>query len=58
MASIVDSAAERVHGTSARSRWSLKGMTRRPEFGAVVGTALVYLFFAITTQGAGFVSID
>ena len=58
MASVVDSAAEGVHDTSGRGRWSLKGMARRPEFGAVVATALVYLFFAITTQGAGFVSID
>ena len=33
-------------------------MARRPEFGAVVATVLVYLFFAITTQGGGFVSID
>jgi hypothetical protein len=58
MASVVDSAAEGVHSTPGRARWSLKGMARRPEFGAVVATALVYLFFAITTQGAGFVSID
>ena len=58
MASVVDSAAEGVHDASGRGRWSLKGMARRPEFGAVVATALVYLFFAITTQGAGFVSID
>ena len=58
MASVVDSTAEGVHDTSRRGRWSLKGMARRPEFGAVVATALVYLFFAITTQGAGFVSID
>ena len=58
MASVVDSAAERVHDTSGRGRWSLKGMARRPEFGAVVATALVYLFFAITMQGAGFVSLD
>jgi hypothetical protein len=58
MASVVDSAAEGVHDPSGRGRWSLKGMARRPEFGAVVATVLVYLFFAITTQGAGFVSID
>ena len=58
MASVVDSAAQGVHDTSARGRWSLKGMARRPEFGAVVATVLVYLFFAVTTQGAGFVSID
>ena len=54
MASVVDSTAERVGDTSKRNRWSLGGITRRPEFGAVVATALVYLFFAITTHGAGF----
>jgi ABC-type branched-subunit amino acid transport system ATPase component len=51
MASVMDSAAEAVHDTSGRGRWSSKGMARRPEFAAVVATALVYLFFAITTQG-------
>jgi hypothetical protein len=58
MASVVDSTAERVDDASKRNRWSLSGIARRPEFGAVVATLLVYLFFAITTQGAGFVSID
>jgi simple sugar transport system permease protein len=58
MASVVDSSPDGVHATPARSRWSWKGMARRPEFGAVVATLLVYLFFAVTTQGAGFVSID
>src|SRR6201992_3889731 len=58
MTSAVDSPTEGVHDTPGRTRWSLKGMARRPEFGAVVATVLVYLFFAITTQGAGFVSID
>ena len=58
MASVVNSTAEGVHDTSGRGRWSLRRMATRPEFGAVVATVLVYLFFAITTHGAGFVSID
>jgi hypothetical protein len=58
MTSALDSATEGVHDTPRRGWWSSSGMARRPEFGAVVATVLVYLFFAITTQGAGFVSID
>lgn len=41
-----------------RKHWSWKRIVRRPEFGAFVATVLVYAFFAITTAGAGFVSID
>ncbi len=37
---------------------SLKRMARRPEFGAFVATVLIYGFFAIATNGAGFVSVD
>jgi simple sugar transport system permease protein len=33
-------------------------MARRPEFGAFVATVLVYAFFAVSTRGAGFVSVD
>jgi simple sugar transport system permease protein len=39
-------------------RSALRGLVRRPEFGAVAATLLVYLFFAIATRGNGFVSID
>ncbi len=31
---------------------------RRAEFGALVATVVVYLFFAIATDGAGFVSFE
>jgi simple sugar transport system permease protein len=40
------------------SRWSLRGVVRRPEFGAFTATVLVYLFFAFSTRGAGFVTLD
>jgi ribose/xylose/arabinose/galactoside ABC-type transport system permease subunit len=33
-------------------------MARRPEFGAFVAALLVYAFFAVSTHGAGFVTID
>lgn len=59
MTSLVDSTAkEGDREPSARSRWSLRRLARRPEFGAFVATVLVYLFFAIATHGAGFVSLD
>ena len=38
--------------------WSLKSIVRRPEFGAFAATVLVYIFFAISTRGAGFVTVD
>lgn len=37
---------------------TFRGLVRRPEFGAVAATVLVYLFFAIATHGNGFVSVD
>lgn len=39
-------------------RFSPGRIARRPEFGAFMATVLVYAFFAVTTQGAGFVTID
>src|SRR5258708_5616527 len=39
-------------------RGFLRRVSRRPEFGAFVATLLVYLFFVLTTQGAGFVTVD
>jgi hypothetical protein len=54
MASVVDSTAERVDDASKRNRWSLSGIARRPEFGAVVATPLVYLFFRHNDAGRGF----
>ena len=41
-----------------RNPWSLRSMVRRPEFGAFVATVLVYAFFAFSTRGAGFVTVD
>lgn len=41
-----------------RGRWSLKQWARRPEFGAFVATVLVYIFFAVSTHGAGFITVD
>lgn len=58
MTSIAEPTAEGERPASRRSRWSLKQMARRPEFGAFVATVLVYAFFAVSTQGAGFVSVD
>ena len=42
----------------SRNPWSLKSIVRRPEFGAFAATVLVYIFFAVSTRGAGFVSLD
>lgn len=39
-------------------RGFLRRVSRRPEFGAFVATLLVYVFFVITTRGAGFVTVD
>jgi simple sugar transport system permease protein len=39
-------------------RSTLGALLRRLEFGAVAATIIVYIFFAIVTQGDGFVSID
>lgn len=36
----------------------MKSLVRRPEFGAFAAFAVTYLFFAIVTAGAGFVSIN
>src|ERR1700753_105931 len=58
MTSAVDSPTEGVHDTPRRSRWSLKGLARRTGLGSVLAAVLVFFFFAITTRGAGFVSID
>jgi len=58
MTSIAEPTAEGERPASWRSRWSLKQMARRPEFGAFVATVVVYAFFAVSTRGAGFVSVD
>ncbi len=58
MTSIAEPTAEGDRPVTPRSRWSLREMARRPEFGAFVATVLVYAFFAVSTQGAGFVSVD
>lgn len=42
----------------ARWRGALTRMYRRPEFGAFIATLLVYAFFAVTTRGTGFLSLD
>lgn len=50
-----------IHGvgqTDMPRRSSLGAVLKRPEFGAVMATVLVYLFFAIATGGNGFVSVD
>jgi simple sugar transport system permease protein len=39
-------------------RPTFKAFLRRPEFGALAAFILTYVFFAIVTQGAGFVSIN
>ncbi|MCX5094022.1 ABC transporter permease [Streptomyces sp. NPDC059837] len=31
---------------------------RRPEFGALIGAVVVYVFFLVTTSGSGFTSVD
>lgn len=36
---------------------SLRGLVRRPEFGAFLGTVVVYVFFAVATGDNGFVSL-
>ncbi|UWS04310.1 ABC transporter permease [Phaeobacter inhibens] len=36
----------------------MSNLVRRPEFGAFVAFVLIYIFFAIATQGAGFVSLS
>ena len=36
----------------------MMNLIRRPEFGALAAFLLTYIFFAIATQGAGFVSIN
>ena len=53
----MSTASEPLDRTPKR-RWSWMRIVRRPEFGAFVATVLVYAFFAVTTSGAGFVSID
>jgi len=58
MTSIAEPVTEREFGVPSRRRWSPRQMARRPEFGAFVATVLVYAFFAVSTHGAGFVSID
>lgn len=58
MSSIAEPTAESNRPPSSVSRWSLRQMARRPEFGAFVATLLVYAFFAISTHGAGFISLD
>jgi simple sugar transport system permease protein len=36
----------------------MTSFVRRPEFGAFAAFILIYLFFAIATRGAGFVSLN
>ena len=36
----------------------MKSLIRRPEFGAFAAFILTYIFFAIVTRGAGFISIN
>ena len=52
------SADDQPDDLAPRKGGSWMRIVRRPEFGAFVATLLVYAFFAVTTHGAGFVSID
>jgi hypothetical protein len=37
---------------------AMMNIVRRPEFGAFAAFVVTYIFFAIVTQGAGFVSVN
>lgn len=50
-------AKKRDEGNGAEAAFSLRSLLARPEFTAIVGTIMVFTFFAIFTGSAGFLSL-